>query len=156
MKKFTLLFLVMFPLSSYTMGIKWRTQKLSELLEESKEPAKDLKDQKLRELKQKFVHINQDKYELQQQLLSKLYLKTGGKVAATTDPELAQEDPNKFLSLGSLHYTSQEIDERWKRIQEAARKNKKSKTTDTDWQNIGMGSYGIVSVGILDELVNNA
>ena len=110
---------------------QWRNQKLSILLEESKQPAASLHNQQVRALKKKFVDVNQDKYELQQEHLQRLCLSTGGKVQATHDSELAQEDPNKFLSLGALEFTANEIDARWELIQQADCKNRKSQSAAT-------------------------
>lgn len=95
---------------------RWKTVKLAVLCDELKAPVNNESHQHINAQKQKFVATNQEKYAFQQRVLNELCLKTGGLVRATRDPEVAQEDPNKFLSSGSSDFTAKELDERWDRI----------------------------------------
>lgn len=97
----------------------WRTRKLQHLLDESKEPTCNEFNRVVRELKKEFAHKYLDKYHDQQEILKDLLRETNGVVRATTDPELAKEDPNKFLCLDALQFTADQIDARWQRIHRA-------------------------------------
>lgn len=98
---------------------EWRTRKLQHLLDESKEPTCNEFNREVRELKKKFAYKYLDKYHDQQEILKDLLRETNGVIRATTDPELAKEDPNKFLCLDALQCTADEINARWKRIHHA-------------------------------------
>lgn len=103
---------------------RWKTVKLGILSEEVKDPAKNYR---MNAQKQKFVATSQEKYAFQQRVLNELCLKTGGVIRATRDPEIAQEDPHKFLSSGSSDFTANELDERWDRIVKAMKENHERK-----------------------------
>lgn len=128
MIKVTLFLLGMLHLSLYSMEDNeklkaWRTQKLQTLLDESKSPTYTQYEIKIRELKIKFAHRYLDTYNEQQEILHNLLRETNGVIGSTTDPELAEENPNKFLCLDPLQSTADEIDARWLRIQNIASKN---------------------------------
>lgn len=136
MIKFTVLYLGILSLTMYAMEgndtfnpADWRSRRLQSLLDESKSPTYNERNRRIRELKKEFVYKYLDKYEDQQEILSDLMRETKGVIRATTDPELAQEDPNKFLCLDALQCTADEIDARWDRIHHADCKNMGSQAT---------------------------
>lgn len=98
---------------------EWRSKKLSILLDESKWPTCNQWNKEVRELKAAFVEKYLDKYNDQQEILKDLSRESGGVIRATSDLELATEDPNKFLCLDALQCTADEIDARWQRIHKA-------------------------------------
>lgn len=126
MIKLALLSLLLCHFSAYAMEVaeefrpsEWRSVKLQRLLDESKEPTCNEFNRAVRELKKEFAHKYLDKYHDQQEILKDLLRETNGVVRATTDLELAKEDPNKFLCLDALQSTADEIDARWKLIHHA-------------------------------------
>lgn len=131
MIKVTFFLFGMLHLSLYSMENNeklkaWHTQKLQTLLDESKSPTYTQYDIEMRELKIKFAHRYLDTYNEQQEILHNLLCETNGMIGTTTDPELAEENPNKFLCLDPLQCTADEIDARWLRIQSVASKNMES------------------------------
>ncbi|GMU18921.1 MAG: hypothetical protein AMXMBFR12_01130 [Candidatus Babeliales bacterium] len=110
---------------------EWRTRKLQTLLDEAKSPTCNQRIREIRELKKEFVHQYLDTYNEQQEILSDLMRETQGVICATTDPELAKEDSNKFLCLDPFECTADEIDARWQRIHRADCKNMESHTAAT-------------------------
>jgi hypothetical protein len=126
MKVLVPLFIVLFCFSLNGMEVaeefrpsEWPSVKLQRLLDESKEPTCNEFNRVVRELKKEFAYKYLDKYHDQQEILKDLLRETNGVVRATTDPELAKEDPNKFLCLDALQCTADEIDARWKLIHHA-------------------------------------
>lgn len=126
MLKLTFIFLGLFHLSLHAMEAndrfepsEWYYKKLSTLLEESKWPTCNQFNRDVKELKVAFVERYLEKYEDHQGILSDLSKETQGVIRSTADPELAQEDPNKFLPINPLEHTADQIEARWQRIHHA-------------------------------------
>lgn len=115
---------------------EWRSRRLQSLLDESKSPTCTERNRKIRELKKDFVHKYLDKYNDQQEILSDLMRETMGVIRATTDPELAQADSNKFLCIDPLQCTADEIDARWQCIHHADCKNMGLKISEEKSQEV--------------------
>lgn len=98
---------------------EWVDRRLGSLLAESQSPTCNEFNFQIRELKYVFVKKYVEKYNEEQGILSDLLHETGGVISATTDPELAQKDSNKFLCINPLMCTARQIDERWDRIHQA-------------------------------------
>ena len=133
---------------------EWRSRRLGLLLEETKSPTCNERNRRIREIKKEFVHNYLDKYEQQQGILSDLCKETSGVIRSTVDPELVQEDSNKFLCIQPLDYTAEQIDARWQRIHQTDCKYSGPRKladdfsqADTGWKDIGVGVAGITSPG---------
>lgn len=98
---------------------EWVNRRLGTLLAESQSPTCNEFNFEVRQLKYAFVKEYVEKYNEQQGILSDLLRETGGVISATTDPELAQKDSNKFLCINPLECTANQIDARWQSIHHA-------------------------------------